>query len=136
MNFSMAAPVFVDTGYFYARLSPRDQWHEKARKVRIEAGSAVTSSLVVNETISLLQLRGFYSAALAYLERIRTSDDIKVIPVERALQEAAWDLFARHGGSGATIVDCASFAIMRSQGIRRALTFDVHFSEAGFEILG
>ena len=105
MNFSMAAPVFVDTGYFYARLSPRDQWHEKARQVRIEAGSAVTSSLVVNETISLLQ-------------------------------EAAWGLFARHGGSGATIVDCASFAIMRSQGIRRALTFDVHFSEAGFEILG
>lgn len=47
----------------------------------------------------------------------------------------AWDLFSRWGGSGASAVDCASFAIMRRFGIRRVFTFDKHFRTAGFEIL-
>lgn len=131
----MGPLVLADTGYFIARLTPRDQWHEKARKVKVAPRSAVTTSLVVNETVSLLQVRGFSSAALAFLQQIREGEDVRIVLIDPALQAQAWDLFARYGPSGATIVDCASFAVMRNLSIKKALTFDTHFRSAGFEIL-
>lgn len=131
----MAPLVFVDTGFFYARLSPHDQWHAKARRAKIKQFSAATSSLVVNETASLLQSRGFFSSALAFLREVRLDPELRIIPIDARLQDEAWELFGRYGGSGASITDCASFAVMRSLSIRRALTFDDHFRQAGFEIL-
>jgi len=127
--------VFIDTSYFFARLVKRDQWHKKAKKAATGRLAAVTSSLVINETISLLQAKGMFSAALTFLRGIRTSQDIRIIPVDPVLQAEAWDLFGRWGASGATAVDCASFAIMRTLAIRKAFTFDQHFHAAGFEIL-
>jgi hypothetical protein len=128
--------AFIDTSYFFARLVSRDQWHAKARKAaRATDLVAVTSSLVVNETASLLQAKGMFPAALAFVSGIRSSTDIRVIHVDATLQAEAWDLFGKWGAAGANVVDCASFAIMRSLSIRRAFTFDQHFRAAGFEIL-
>lgn len=127
--------VFVDTSYFIARLVARDQWHKKARKVTVRKLIPVTSSLVVNETISLLQARGLLSAALAFLQGIRDDPETRIIYPDPSTQSQAWDLFGRYGPLGANAVDCVSFAIMRSLAIRRALTFDQHFRLAGFDIL-
>jgi hypothetical protein len=94
-----------------------------------------TSSLVINEVISLLQARGYLSAALTFLERIRRSGDVHILYPDSALQAEAWDQFGKWAGSGANAVDCTSFALMRQLGIRRAFTFDAHFRMAGFEVL-
>lgn len=32
-----------------------------------------------------------------------------------------------------SLIDCASFVLMRRHGIQRAFTFDRHFTEQGFE---
>jgi hypothetical protein len=127
--------VFIDTSYFFARLVKRDQWHRQACAAAAMETTPVTSSLVVNETVSLLQAKGVLSAALTFLRGIRSTDDIRVIHVDPVLQAEAWDLFGKWGPAGVTIVDCSSFAIMRSLSIRRAFTFDEHFSAAGFETL-
>lgn len=128
--------VFVDSGYYVAYLVPRDQWFDAAEKAGRGDFRAVTSSLVVNETASLLQARGLFSTALAWLAEIRRQPDTQIVHVDAALQSEAWDQFHRWGGSGATPVDCASFAIMRRMNIKKALTFDQHFRAAGFAILG
>jgi len=94
-----------------------------------------TSAAVINETISLLQSRGYLSASLTFLERVRQNEDVRIIYPDAALQSEAWDLFARWAGAGANAVDCLSFAIMRQLGIRKAFTFDRHFRSVGFEIL-
>ena len=127
--------VFIDTSYFFARLVVRDQWHEKAMKAVVSHMDAVTSSVVINETISLLQAKGMLSAALAFLRGVRSSPDIRIIHVDPVLQAEAWNLFRQWGAIGANAVDCASFAVMRSLSIKKAFTFDEHFQEAGFEIL-
>ncbi|MGO4880201.1 MAG: type II toxin-antitoxin system VapC family toxin [Bryobacteraceae bacterium] len=127
--------AFVDTSFYIARVMPRDQWHAKAVKAVRPGMSFVTSTLVINETISLLQARGLLSAAMAFLREARLSPDVLIVYPDAALQTEGWDLFARWGGAGANAIDCVSFAIMRKMSIRKAFTFDAHFHAAGFEIL-
>lgn len=127
--------VFVDTGYFVALLLPRDQRHKRAVKAAKPGMRFVTSSLVINETISLLQARGLLSAALEFLREARANPELRIVHADAAVQSMAWDLFSRWGGGGATAVDCVSFAIMRESSIRKAFTFDAHFRAAGFETL-
>ena len=127
--------VFIDTSYFFARLVRHDQWHKRAQKAASARLTPITSSLVINETISLLQARGLLSDALVFLRGIRAQSDVRIIYVDPVLQSEAWDLFGKWGAMGANAVDCASFAIMRGLSIRKAFTFDEHFRNAGFETL-
>ena len=127
--------VFVDTSYYIARVMPKDQWHKAAVKAVRPGMIFFTSSLVVNETISLLQARGHFSAALAFLDRSRRSEDVHILHPDPILQAEAWDLFGRWGGSGANAMDCVSFAMMKRLGIRKAFTFDAHFRAPGFDVL-
>lgn len=127
--------VFVDTSYYIARAMPRDQWHRRAAIAAKPGLDYVTSSLVVNETVSLLQARGHLEAGFELLKHARTGPGVQIVYPDAALQQAGWDLFLRHGAHGASAVDCVSFAIMRKMGIRKALTFDEHFRDAGFETL-
>jgi predicted nucleic acid-binding protein len=127
--------AFVDTSFYIARIMPRDQWHAKALRSVRPGVAFITSALVINETISLLQARGLFSAAIAFLREARLNQDVLIIYPDAALLSEGWDLFARWGGAGANAVDCVSFAIMRKLSIRKAFTFDEHFHTAGFEIL-
>lgn len=127
--------VFVDTCYYIARLSSRDQWHERALKA-IEPGmSLVTSSLVINETISLLQARRHYSAALQFLREARQNTAIQILYPDPVIQTEGWNLYGRWGSVGANAVDCVNFALMHSLAIKRVFTFDQHFEAAGFRTL-
>jgi len=127
--------AFVDTGYYVATIVKNDQWNRKARRVRLRDAWLVTSSLVISETVAFLQAKGYTSAAIDFLQQARANERVQVIQVDAALQSEAWDLFYRWAGSGASPVDCASFAIMARMGIRQALTFDQHFAAAGFRTL-
>jgi len=127
--------VFVDTSYFIARMQASDQWHAAAVAADDPTLDLVTSSAVINETITLLQKRGFLSLALDFLREIRSGSDITVVYIDAAIQAEAWDLYARYSGHGAGGVDCTSFAMMRRLGIKRAFTFDKHFRAAGFGIV-
>jgi len=127
--------VFVDSSYFVATLAPRDQWQEQTLGTLQPGLRFVTSAPVIDETITLLQARGFLSTALRFLQEIRANPEVEIVYLDAALQSEAWDLFCRWGGSGAGAVDCTSFAIMRRLGIKKAFTFDRHFLTAGFEIL-
>lgn len=109
--------IFVDTSYYVARMMPRDQWH-------------CTSIRAVKPA------RGYFSAALTFLERVRRNEGVQIVHTDPALQAEAWDLFGRWGSAGANAVDCISFALMGRLGIRKAFAFDAHFRAAGFDTLG
>ena len=128
--------IFVDTSYYIARMMLRDQWHRASIKAVKSGMIFFTSSLVINETISLLQSRSYFSAALTFLERVRRNEEVQIIHPDPVLQAEAWDLFGRWGSAGANAVDCVSFAMMARLGIRKAFTFDAHFQAAGFDTLG
>lgn len=125
--------VFLDTSYYIAILNPRDQWHKKAVKALKPEDEPFTSSLIINETVSLMQARGHFSAAIEFLREARENQAVQIVHADPVVQSEAWDLFARWGSAGANAVDCVSFAIMRRTGVRKAATFDAHFRTAGFD---
>ena len=127
--------VFVDTSYFIALMQASDQWHTAAVAADNPDLNLITSNEVVNETISLLRARNFLSLALDFLREIREGGDIHIVYVDAGIQSAAWDLFAKFGGAGASAVDCTSFATMHRLGVKSAFTFDKHFRTAGFSII-
>lgn len=127
--------VFVDTSFYIARIMARDQWHGRAVAAAKPGLDYITSSLVLNETVSLLQARGYLDAAFEFLKNARSDSPVQVIHPDAALQGAGWDLFVRYAALGANAVDCVSFVIMQKFGIRKAFTFDDHFRAAGFETL-
>ena len=125
----------IDTTFYIARIMVRDQWHGKALRAVRPGINFFTSSLIVNETVSLLQARGPFSAAVDFLREARLNPHVLIIYPDAAIQSDAWDLFARWGPAGANAVDCVSFAIMRRLAIRKAFTFDEHFRTAGYDTL-
>ena len=114
---------------------PQDQWHSQALRASKQDATLITSAPVVSETVSLLQIQGFFSLALEFLGMVTSGAEIRIVYPDESLQAAAWDEFRKAGSFGASAVDCMSFAIMRRHRIRRAWTFDTHFATAGFETL-
>ena len=127
--------VFVDTSFYIARIMARDRWHGRAVAAAKPGLDYITSSLVLNETVSLLQARGYLDAAFEFLKNARSDSPVQVVYPDAALQGAGWDLFVRYAALGANAVDCVSFAIMRKFGIRKAFAFDARFRAAGFDTL-
>ena len=127
--------VFLDTSYLYACITVRDQWHRLALAAPWPVPGGVTSSLIVNETVTLLQTRGFFSRSLEFLQSIRDDNKIEIVYADTELQQKGWNLLWSNGGSGANAVDCTSFALMKQRRIRLAYTFDKHFHQAGFQTL-
>ena len=66
-------------------------------------------------------------------ERLRFSPSVTFVRVEEADFDAAWEWFDRYRDKDFSFTDCASFAVMKRLRVKTALTFDRHFTQAGFE---
>lgn len=129
--------VYVDTSAFLAVLNADDDNHEPARQTWIGLLRAretlVTTNYVLVETFALVQHR-------LGLEAVRTLQE-DVVPVLRIewvgedLHQQAVGALLAAGRRALSLVDCASFAAMRRFGLKRAFTFDKHFSTQGFDCL-
>jgi predicted nucleic acid-binding protein len=50
------------------------------------------------------------------------------------VKEDAWKLFSSHGDKDYDLIDCISFSMMGSYGIREAFGFDRQFLQRGFRL--
>lgn len=130
--------VFVDTSGVYALLVASDAFHGRARAafevLRKEDARLVTTSYVLVESYALLGRRIGVDAVRRF--RVDVAPLMEVIWVDRALHEDALDSLIARGATDVSLVDAVSFAAMRAGSVDRALTFDAHFAEEGFETLG
>ena len=69
------------------------------------------------------------------VEKLRARQNLVIVPQTPGLFEAALHLYSARPDKGWSMVDCASFVIMRELGIEDALTFDDDFVQAGFQAL-
>lgn len=131
--------VFADTVFWIAMLDPGDSLHARghfclgsrcwrsARDQRDGVGGTLNAFSVAGA-----QMR---SAAVRMVEKLRARPNLVIVPQTPGLFEAAFQLYASRPDKGWSMVDCASFVIMRELRIDEALTFDNDFVQAGFQAL-
>lgn len=131
--------VFVDTMGWYSLFDTRDAWHERAkslmRRFRQKKTLLYTSDYIVDETATLLLVRGATTALPAFFERIKASVALTVTMVGTSRFQDAGEYFLKHRDQGYSFTDVTSFLLMRELRIVEALTHDEHFLKAGFKPL-
>ena len=131
--------VFIDTGAFIAAAVVADNHHEEAAAIWDEllakGARPVTSVPVVAETFTYLQRRIGPSVALAWRSAASSIPRLSILDCSAADLAASWDWFDRRELHKLGLVDATSFVLMKKHKLRRAFTFDAHFSAAGFKIL-
>jgi predicted nucleic acid-binding protein len=131
--------VFADTGFWIALLNPRDELHEKARRVSESLGTAsvVTSEMVLAELLNDFGARGesLKAAACTLVEQLARNANTAIVPQTDQQFQAALAVYGHRKDKPWGLTDCASQLIMQAHGIRDALTYDRHFEQMGFRAL-
>jgi predicted nucleic acid-binding protein len=127
--------AFVDTSALLATLNADDPNHASANEVmrRYVDASLVTHNYVILETTALLQRRFGLAAVRLFSERLVPVLEVAWIDAERH-DRAVGMLLSRRRRS-VSLVDWASFNLMRERGIQDAFAYDDDFRREGFTLL-
>ncbi len=130
--------VLVDTSAILALLVADDVAHADAvsafERLRRERCRLIITSSTLHETYALVGRRLGPEAA----RRVREDFEplLDVVWVDRALHEAAMDLWLSRPSRRASLTDATSFALARQRRIARAFAFDAHFDDEGLARVG
>ena len=122
------ASFFVDTEPYHAKaLRLMEQWQQKTRRV-------VTTNYVLSELLPLLTMRFHVrrERALNLIENIRLDRLVEIVHIDESLDAEAWKLLENRLDKVWSLVDAASFVVMKNRRITEALTTDHHFEQEGF----
>ncbi len=129
---------FVDSGYLIALEDEDDQNHAGAlahwkNEVSSSRPSWVTTSYVLDEVATYFNACNLHAKAVEIGQRLMSSTSIQFVHVDEPLFQEAWVYFQRHRDKRYSLTDCVSFVLMNRLDITKALTFDKHFAQAGFQ---
>ena len=132
--------VLVDTSAFVAWYVSRDSRNRIAHQFWHELETAntrlVTPNHVVEETLTLLARKVSYPFAAVIAERFYGPNPVEIIYSNREDEEEAVRYFRKFADQQISFTDCISFAIMKHHRVSTAFTFDRHFVDAGFDVIG
>ena len=83
----------------------------------------MTTDHVLDETFTLLKVRGLAHRCPAFQRMLSTSRSLRVNWTEPALFTAATELFLARLDQGFSLTDCVSFATMEQAGLQEAVVF-------------
>jgi uncharacterized protein len=129
--------VFVDTSALYAFLDADDRYHAPAARIwdhlHRARGALTSHNYVIVETAAIVQRRLGPAAVQALARDVLPLLDVAWI--DEALHSAAVTALLASERQDISLVDWASFELMRRRDIRDAMTFDKHFVDQGFRVL-
>ncbi len=64
-----------------------------------------------------------------------SSTDLKILRTDELVESQALIVMQKHADQNIGFVDCTSFVLMQTHGIKTAFTFDQHFTDAGFDVV-
>ncbi|CDH44621.1 type II toxin-antitoxin system VapC family toxin [Candidatus Contendibacter odensensis] len=130
----MPEPLFVDTGYVIALINQNDQHHARALALsqRYEGHPLVTTDAVLLEIGNALS-RIARQEASQILHYFLQADEVTLIHLTPQRFNSALRLYDQYQDKSWGLVDCFSFEVMREMGLSKALTFDHHFTQAGYQ---
>jgi predicted nucleic acid-binding protein len=132
------ADLFADTSGWGNLIDSSHPYYMLAanlyRTTRQQGHKVVTTNYILAELVALLTspLRITRSSIIAIIDGLRNSPHVEIVHVDASVDEQAWQLFKNRPDKEWSLVDCASFVVMRQPAIAEALTADHHFDQAGF----
>jgi len=134
-----AEPAFIGTAALLALVNRDDVHHQGCRGVLAELGRLqtplVTSGWVLAEFLNAACRLPVRAAALRGVERLRRSASTTIVPVSATDWERTLEFYAARPDKEWSFIDCSSMLICADRGVRRILTADRHFAQAGYELL-
>lgn len=131
--------IYVDTGYWIARLNPRDELHERALAISRGLGQfrLVTSEMVLVELLNDFAGRGntFRALAVALVEQLRANPNVSIVAQTSVQFRESVAFYRERPDQSWSLTDCASYLIMTEKGLQEALAHDKHFAQMGFKAL-
>jgi len=132
-------PVFADTVYWVALISPHDQWLGPA----LSATSSLDDTQLVTTDPVLIEVLNFFAdhgeearlRAASVVEEILVNPDVEVVRHTHESFLAGLVLYKARGDKSYSLTDCISMTTMLERNILQVLTHDRHFKQEGFEIL-
>ena len=129
--------IFLDTSAIYALADTADPNHELAvkrfRNVLKADEEFLVHNYVLVESAALLQRRLGHDSARRFLQE---ANAFQVHWIGDEDHGRAMALFEERSRRRLSLVDCASFAVMRLYGVDTALAFDADFQAEGFTVYG
>lgn len=129
--------LFLDTSFIIALEDADDQNHNNAmlywRKFRKKPCKLVTTSYVFDETVTLLKKRLGFAKAADVGKKLLESSLVEMMHISQEDFIKGWETFLKHKDKGYSFTDCLSFLMMEKMNIKKALTFDEHFRQIGFD---
>ena len=130
--------VFVDTSAILAVMDRSDNRHATAKRIWEDVlkgeNTLVCHNYILVETSAVLTRRIGMDAAGAFERDVVPA--LRIVWVTGDVHEAAVGAHLAANRRSLSLVDCASFEIMRRTGVRTAFAFDPHFQEFGYELAG
>jgi predicted nucleic acid-binding protein len=127
--------ILVDTSALYALADVADRNHARALSLFsrvLRTGAPLTHNYIVVESLALIQRRLGLQPALRFCRDLR---HFRVHWVDDSIHREAVKELERIGHRGVSVVDCASFTLMRRLGVDTAFAFDPDFESQGFRLL-
>ncbi|GAC1450093.1 MAG: PIN domain-containing protein [Isosphaeraceae bacterium] len=131
--------VFVDTLYWIAITSRKDQWHRAAEKASRSLGGC---HLVTTDEVLIEVLNAFCEAGpslrqegIALIRDLFADPTVTVHPQSRQTITSGLALYEARPDKEYSLTDCISMVTMREEGITDVLTHDAHFAQEGFTSL-
>ncbi len=128
--------LFLDANYLIALEVSDDQHHSDAyphwTKLLESRPALVTTSYVMDEVVTFLNSKLQHDKAVSVGNNLISSPTIQLVHVDEPLFYQGWQYFEQHTDKTFSLTDCISFVLMKRLEITQALTFDKHFTQAGF----
>jgi uncharacterized protein len=136
---SMEAEVFLDTAYAIALANAKDQFHPQAvqlaKQLRSEKTKLITTRAVLFEIGNALSGQRFRAGAVQLLDALEADPNVGIVSLTDPLYIQALTLYRTRPDKEWGLVDCLSFVVMRERKLSSALTTDLHFQQAGYQVL-
>ena len=124
--------IFVDTSAWFACIIPTDPNHQIASRWTEENHEIlITTDYVVDETLTLLKVRGQTRAALGFGKAIFSGNLASVHFLTEEQVRQAWAGFVQYQDKEWSFTDMTSKVVIEAFGIEKAFAFDRHFGQFG-----
>lgn len=128
--------ILADTGYLIALIDHGDELYERALGWTLCVREPVlVTEYVFVETANYFSGTRLRARSHEVLDGLRRNPAYHTLWGSESLFNEGWSLHRDRPDKHWSLTDCISFVVMRQRRITRALAYDHHFEQAGFEPL-